>query len=420
VNKKNSLKVDTDTHQPFILSIIFNYDLLHHANIKSTFLAELNNQENVTSIKLERASWDIVLLLCESFLKKETNIISDICIQSKLSESTTRRVIRKLEKIGLINRFSDETDKRRYFIELSLPYQKVINIFVEKCVDDFKELIKLTDKRERIKAQDAQHKAEMQLQTVVDAVHALISYVDKDQHYVFNNINYSNWLGYDISHLNGKHVKDILGEYNYNRVLPYINKVLSGKQVQFESELFKQDTKHPLNVQVSYTPDISETGEILGFVAHISDITHLKHIEKKISKSRRQLEMVIDATAIGIWDWLIQTGEVVFNERWTEIVGYSKKELEPMDINTWITLAHPDDLALSDKLLKQHWHGESERYVCEARMKHKQGHWVWVLDTGQVVEWYEDGKPKRMIGTHQDITQRKQAEQELKKQKNDC
>ena len=54
-----------------------------------------------------------------------------------------------------------------------------------------------------------------------------------------------------------------------------------------------------------------------------------------------------------------------------------------------------------------------EFYICEARMRHKDGHWVWVLDTGKTVEWNIDGSPKRMIGTHIDISEQKSYEQEL-------
>jgi len=132
-----------------------------------------------------------------------------------------------------------------------------------------------------------------------------------------------------------------------------------------------------------------------------------------LKENSNQLALVIDSTAVGIWDWKIQTGEIVFNERWAEIIGYTLEELSPISIDTWVNSANPDDLKRSKELLEQHWNGKTSRYVFEARMKHKNGHWVWVLDSGKVVEWHDDGKPKRMIGTHQDITKRKKNEQML-------
>jgi PAS domain S-box-containing protein len=138
-----------------------------------------------------------------------------------------------------------------------------------------------------------------------------------------------------------------------------------------------------------------------------------KHALNSFKETSNQLALVIDSTAAGIWDWQVQTGEVVFNERWAEIIGYTLDELSPINIDTWMTHSNPDDLKRSTELLEQHWSGKTSRYIFEARMRHKEGHWVWVLDSGKVVEWHEDGKPKRMIGTHQDISKRKNNEQML-------
>ena len=134
---------------------------------------------------------------------------------------------------------------------------------------------------------------------------------------------------------------------------------------------------------------------------------------QELQENSEQLSLVIDTTASGIWDWQVQTGEITFNERWAEIIGYTLEELAPISIDTWMKYAHPDDLIPSTELLEQHWSGKSARYNYEARMKHKHGHWVWVFDSGKVVEWHKDGEPKRMIGTHQDISQQKNNENML-------
>ncbi|MEH8136783.1 PAS domain-containing protein, partial [Aeromonas veronii] len=83
----------------------------------------------------------------------------------------------------------------------------------------------------------------------------------------------------------------------------------------------------------------------------------------------------------------------VFNEEWARIVGYKLQELEPISIVTWVKLTHPEDLQKSEQLLKQHFAGELPFYECEARMRHKDGHWIWVLDRGKVGKWDRDGKP---------------------------
>ena len=139
-------------------------------------------------------------------------------------------------------------------------------------------------------------------------------------------------------------------------------------------------------------------------------------LEMIFSKAIRQplqaLDEILWGTNVGTWEWNIQTGETRFNERWAEIVGYTLEELQPTSIQTWVDFCHPDDLQHSNELLQKHFAGEVDHYHCEARMRHKEGHWVWVLDRGKVAEWSNDGKPIRISGTHTDITDQKRLEEE--------
>jgi diguanylate cyclase (GGDEF)-like protein/PAS domain S-box-containing protein len=138
-----------------------------------------------------------------------------------------------------------------------------------------------------------------------------------------------------------------------------------------------------------------------------SQIDKLKQRIVELETHEEQLDLVIKSTGVGIWDWHVQTGKTVFNERWANIIGYTLEELSPISIETWMKYAHPDDLKESERLLKENWAGKTEYYIFESRMKHKDGHWVWVYDTGKVIEWESKGIPKRMIGTHLDITDNK-------------
>ena len=159
----------------------------------------------------------------------------------------------------------------------------------------------------------------------------------------------------------------------------------------------------------------SEDDQLLFLEGFITDVTERKQAEERLKKSREQLALAIEGSGVGLWDWKVQTGETEFNERWAQIIGYTLEELSPVSIQTWITHTHPDDLARSNLLLQKHFSHEIPVYECEARMKHKDGHWVWILDRGTVTEWGADGKPVRMTGTHLDITDRKHAEEALRK-----
>lgn len=150
-------------------------------------------------------------------------------------------------------------------------------------------------------------------------------------------------------------------------------------------------------------PDSSATGAVASFV----DVTAVVTAEDRAQSERDRLRLVLESSQLATWDWNMQTGETTFSERWAEIIGYTLAELEPISIDTWVRLCHPGDLSASDALIQAHARGETDFYELECRMRHRDGHWVWVLDRGQIVEWDGDGRPMRMAGTHEDITRRR-------------
>ncbi len=129
----------------------------------------------------------------------------------------------------------------------------------------------------------------------------------------------------------------------------------------------------------------------------------------ELDRTKERLQLAIEGSGLGLWDWSVQTGEVTFNDRWVEMIGYTIEELQPIDIETWRQNVHPEDLPKANLALEKHFQKETESYDCELRMRHKLGAWVWVQSKGKVTAWDADGKPLRMIGTHLDISGRKQS-----------
>ncbi len=185
----------------------------------------------------------------------------------------------------------------------------------------------------------------------------------------------------------------------------------TGRYGPYEKEYVRKDgSRYPVLLHGFKTADTNGRAVIWSI---IQDISEAKKAEAVLRDERRRLAGIIEGTNVGTWEWNVQTGETIFNERWAEIIGYSLEEISPTTIRTWTGFAHPDDLQASEQALTRHFSGELAYYEVESRMHHRAGHWVWVLDRGKVISRTEDGEPLWVYGTHQDITERKQAEQKL-------
>jgi diguanylate cyclase len=120
----------------------------------------------------------------------------------------------------------------------------------------------------------------------------------------------------------------------------------------------------------------------------------------------------VEASGLGVWDWNAVTNEVYFSTHWKRMLGYAEHEIRNA-LSEWDSRVHPDDRAACYADLQAHFDGRTPTYVNEHRMLCKNGDYKWILDRGQVIERLPDGKPLRVIGTHADITARKQAEERL-------
>lgn len=199
-------------------------------------------------------------------------------------------------------------------------------------------------------------------------------------------------------------------------VMEYVNKYLKGEIPEYRIEFrFLHRNGSYLWILARGEALRDKDGIPYRMAGSHTDITSAKSAEIEIDTERQRLANIIEGTNVGTWEWNIQTGETVFNERWAHILGYTLEEISPVSIRTWIDLIHPEDMRKSDELLKRHFAGELEYYESEMRMRHRNGEWMWILDRGKVIKWDNDRKPLIMSGMHADINERKQIEEKLEK-----
>lgn len=173
-----------------------------------------------------------------------------------------------------------------------------------------------------------------------------------------------------------------------------------GKEV---TGLRKNGVRFPLDLAVSA---IDHRRSV--FVCLVRDITDRKEAEQALRSSEERFELAIHGANDGLWDWNLDTDEVYYSPRWKAVLGFTDQELTD-SIDEWHARIHPDDAQEANQRLQAHLGGETVQYQSEHRMRHKDGHYVWIYDRG-IVQRNEFGRAHRMVGILSDITERKQVE----------
>lgn len=124
--------------------------------------------------------------------------------------------------------------------------------------------------------------------------------------------------------------------------------------------------------------------------------------------------LALERAHLGVWDWDILSGDCFYSPTWSHMLGYEDGELANSD-DLWLKLTHPDDRERALASGERHIAGQTASIETELRLKHKDGHWIWVLDRGGTVERDETGKPVRLMGVQTDISRQKEAEAELER-----
>ncbi len=152
------------------------------------------------------------------------------------------------------------------------------------------------------------------------------------------------------------------------------------------------------------------SGLILGLSFYLDrDVARRARAERGLRENEQRLRLALRGGDLGLWDWDARTGELTVNERWLSMLGMDPQGLA-LRLEDWHRRVHPDDMPALDRLVKEViMDPQGEAFEAEVRARHRDGHWVSILDRGAVVERAADGSPLRIVGTHVDVTRRTQA-----------
>lgn len=268
-------------------------------------------------------------------------------------------------------------------------------------------------------AEDALRLHEEQLRLVIDALPPLISYVDSEQRYQFTNKGYEDWFGHSRAEVRGKHLIEILGAAAYESIRPYVERVLAGNKVSFASWLDYKGAGQR-HVQINYEPHFDEQGNVRGFLAFILDLTERKRAEEALRESEEFNRAILSSldTHVAVLD---RQGKIIaVNSAWNDFArdnGVRNEDRVGAGLNyleVCRRAVNSGDVQVQQALdgVKAVCEGSKEyfrlEYPCHSPTRQR-----WFLMLVTPLKRSEGGA----VVTHNDITERKRAEEELRESK---
>ncbi|MEK7990766.1 MAG: PAS domain S-box protein, partial [Thiotrichaceae bacterium] len=242
--------------------------------------------------------------------------------------------------------------------------------------------------------------------------------IDNKGHFVQTNTTFQRICGYSSEEIKHLTCQNISCEKEYEYTKQQLLDLQTGElqSISAEKRLVHKEG-HSIWCNIAAVPVHDEQETFQYVIASIEDITARRQAEAALRKSEERFELAMKGANDGLWDWLVDEGQLFLTTRWKEMLGYKNDELNN-SIEQWYALIHPHDKDEMLANMQAYLNKSQASYEHTYRMQHKNGSYVWVLDRGIAV-WDEiTGQPYRMVGTHMDLTEQKQAEKALIEAKN--
>lgn len=252
-------------------------------------------------------------------------------------------------------------------------------------------------------------------QQYLDIAEVILLSIDSDGLVQLINPKGCEVLGYSEDEIIGKNWFDnFLPERMRKTVKEVATKVNSGEIESikyYENEILTKSGEEKI---IAWNNSVlkDKKGNILGTLSSGEDITVKEEAVNKLKKSEERFNLAMKASDDGLFDWNLETNEIYYSPGWKRMLGYEEHEL-PNDFSVWEKTTESEDVKKSWELQQQLIAKQIDRFVLEFKMKHKEGHRLDILSRAEAI-FNENGKAIRIVGTHVDITERKQAEDKLK------
>ncbi|MDD2706488.1 MAG: PAS domain S-box protein [Verrucomicrobiae bacterium] len=260
--------------------------------------------------------------------------------------------------------------------------------------------------------QNALRKERDFIQSIFDTSQAFILVQDNTGCILRVNPHFEEISGYRADELKGNNWLDILLPAAERKRAKVIFEQVKNSAANGGTQPIVTKQGQTLMVEWFSRPLKSAGGESIGILSIGYDVTQRLRIDKQLWESKERLQLVIDGSTDGFWDYDIPHGHITHSKRYASFLGYDATEAPPTR-QGWENLIHPEDKGRVIQELQDHLDGKKNIFSAEYRLRHKSGEYRWVLSRGQVMARDPEGRPLRACGTHLDITHQKLAQEAL-------
>ena len=287
------------------------------------------------------------------------------------------------------------------------------------CIVGLGLLLAVANRRLAVARREAEQAAG-QLQTLVHTIPDLVWLKDTQGVYLSCNPRFEAFFGASEAAIIGKTDYDFVDKELADFFRGHDQRaMLAGQPSVNEEWITFADDGHRELLETIKCPVFDKQGQLIGVLGVGRNITAFKQAMEDLRNSEARWQFALDGAGHGVWDWDMTTGRVLFSHQWKVMLGFADHEIGDA-LEEWDRRLHPEDRERVYADIQQYLDGATSSYQNEHRVRCKDDSYKWILDRGMVVSWSDDHKPLRMIGTHTDISEQKQREQELELARQDA